>query len=190
MQNIVRKLRTYDQNDSNNYMVFGDFNFIERQKDKKNGLSQRDKQINKVWVPFLEEMDLVDPFREQNPKRKVWSFIGSGVAGNSRIDRIYVKSINMTNITTMRYIHTPHGHRVLSFRIKNDNDWGKGYYKLNTSLLEDEEYEKIVDETVAELDTLNDRTQKEKWEIFLMTMKSKSIRYSTKRNNAKEKLKN
>ena len=187
MQNIVRRLR----NDTSNYMIFGDFNFVDHPKDKKNGLSHKDKQINKIWVPFIEEMDMVDPFREQNPKRKMWSFIGSGVAGNSRIDRIYVNSMNMRNITNMRYIQTPfHGHRVLAFKIKNDSEWGKSYYKLNTSLFEDEEYDKIVDETIEEIGTLGNRTQREKWEIFMMTMKTKSITYSTKRNLAKKKLKN
>ena len=57
-------------------------------------------------------------------------------------------------------------------------------------MFENEEYDKLVDETIAEIGTLNRRTQKEKWEIFMMTMKTKSIRYSTKRNAAKKKLKN
>ena len=64
-------------------------------------------------------MPMLDPFREQNPNRKIWSFIGTGIAGNSRIDRVYVHSTNMRNITNIRYIHTPfHGHRVLTFNIK------------------------------------------------------------------------
>ena len=134
---------------------------------------------------------MVDPFREQNPNRIIWSFIGTGVAGNSRIDRIYVHSTNMGNITNIRYIHTPfHGHRILTFNIKNDSEWGQSYYKLNTSLFEDEEYDKIVDETIVEIGTLNNRTQREKWDLFLMTMKTKSIRYSTQKNFAKKKLKN
>ena len=191
MQNIVRNLRLRDDADITNYMIFGDFNFIDNEKDKKKGLSHKDRQINKIWIPFLEEMDMVDPFREQNAKRKIWSFIGTGAAGNSRIDRIYVNTTNMKNITNIRYIHTPfHGHRIQAFRIKNDSEWGKSYYKLNTSLFEDEEYDKIVDETISEIETLTNRTPTEKWEVFLMTMKTKSIRYSTVRNLAKRKLKN
>ena len=74
MTDIVRKLRLPEQEDLTNYIILGDFNFIDHAKDKKNGLNHKDKQINKIWVPFLDELDLVDPFREQNPKRKVWSF--------------------------------------------------------------------------------------------------------------------
>ena len=62
---------------------------------------------------------MVDPYRVQNPKRKVWSFIGSGAAGNSRIDRIYVNSVNMKNIINFQFIQTPFaGHRLLSFEKK------------------------------------------------------------------------
>ncbi len=48
----------------------------------------------------------------------------------------------------------------------------------------------IVDETLAEIDTLSNRTYREKWHIFMMLMKTKSIQYSTKRNFAKKRLKN
>ena len=59
MRNIVHKLRS----SSENYMIIGDFNFIDHNKDKKKGLSSKDRQLNKIWTPFLEEMDMVDPFR-------------------------------------------------------------------------------------------------------------------------------
>ena len=103
---IVHNLRLPNETDINNYMILGDFNFIDHEKDKKNGLSSKDKQLNQIWVPFLNEMDMVDPFREQNPKRRVWSFRGTGVAGNSRIDRLYVNSTHTNDITNMKYIHT------------------------------------------------------------------------------------
>ena len=189
MKDIVGKLRINNQH--NEFVVIlGDFNFIDHPKDKKNGLSHKDQQLNEIWTPFVEEMDLVDPFREQNPNRKVWSFIGTGVAGNSRIDRIYVNTVNMREITNIKYIQTPfHGHKILSYVINNNIQWGKGYYKLNTSLFEEEEYDKIVDETIREVNLLTSRTSREKWEIFMMAMKTKSIRYSTTRNYAKRKLK-
>ena len=131
LQGIVRALRS----DSDNYMILGDFNFIDHAKDKKGGLGAKDRQLNKIWVPFLDEMDMVDPFREQNPNRRVWSFVGTGVAGNSRIDRVYVGSANVGNFTNMRYIVTPfHGHRVFSFNVKTGIKWRRGYYKLTTNL--------------------------------------------------------
>ena len=186
LRGIVRGLRS----DSDNYMILGDFNFIDHAKDKKGGLGAKDRQLNKIWVPFLDEMDMVDPFREQNPNRRVWSFVGTGVAGNSRIDRVYVGSANVGNFTNMRYVVTPfRGHRVFSFNIKTGIEWGRGYYKLNTSLFEDGEYDKMVDEALLEVGSLSGRTYRHKWEVFLMTMKTKSISYSTRRNFVKKRLK-
>ena len=191
MQNVVHKLRLPDKNDISNYVMLGDFNFIDHEKDKRNGLSSKDRQLNTIWTPFLDEMDMTDPFREQNPKRRVWSFRGTGVAKNSRIDRLYVNSARTNDITNIRYIYTPFtGHKVLAFEIKQDIEWGKGYFKLNTSLFEDDEYERIVDETITEVNTLSNRNPSEKWEIFLLTMKTKSIHYSTIKNKAKRKTKN
>ena len=89
----------------------------------------------------------------------------------------------------MKYIHTPFsGHKVFPFVVKKDMEWG--YFKLNTSIFEDEEYDKLVDETIAEVNTLSNRNPSEKWEVFLLTMKTKSIQYSAVRNRAKRKVKN
>ena len=185
---IVHILRLPTENDITNYMILGDFNFIDHEKDKKGGLSSKDKQLNQIWTPFVNEMDLVDPFREQNPKRRVWSFLGTG---RSRIDRLYVHSTHTNDITNIKYTHTPFsGHKILSFVVKKDIEWGRGYFKINTSIFEDEEYAKLVDETITEISTLNNRNPSEKWEVFLLTMKTKSIHYSTVRNRAKRRVKN
>ena len=51
-------------------------------------MSSKDKQFNQLWIPFLDELDMVDPSREQNPKRRIGPFLGTGAARNSRIDVI------------------------------------------------------------------------------------------------------
>merc|ERR1711962_252359 len=125
-------------------MVLGDFNFIEHPKDKGNGLSQVDKMVSTIWTPFLSEMDMVDPFREQNPNRKVWSFIGTGKAKNSRIDRLYVHSEDIPNIKNIRYSPTPFtGHRMLQFSKTGVTEHGKGYYKMNTSILKEPKHREL-----------------------------------------------
>ena len=141
----------------------GDFKFIDYEKDKKNGLSAKDKQLNQIWIPILNEMDMVDPFREQNPKHRVWSFMGAGVAQNSRIDRLYVSGVHTNDITNMKYIHTPFvGRKVFAFVINKDIEWGKGYFKLNTSIFEDDEYEKLVAETITKVNAFDEKNLSEK----------------------------
>ena len=190
MQNMVRRLRLENEDHPNN-MIFGDLNFIDNEKDKINGLNNADKSACKIWQPFIAEMDMLDPYREQNPKRRIWSFIGSGAAGNSRIDRVYVNSVNMKNITNIKYIQTPFGgHRILSFIKKGQNEIGKGYYKMNTSILKDQKYKEMVEETINELEEIRIENEIEKWEVFLLTIKSKSIFYSQTKNRIKKRLKN
>ena len=76
MTNILSLVREEIQDHTNN-MLLGDFNFIDHEKDKAKGLNPTDRLISKVWIPYLADTDMVDPFREQNPKRKIWSFMGT-----------------------------------------------------------------------------------------------------------------
>ena len=189
MENIVMKLRLENENHPNN-MILGDFNFIDHEKDKINGLNNVDKLACKIWQIILSEVDMIDPYREQNPKRRIWSFIGTGSAGNSRIDRLYVNFENMQNIKNIRYTQTPFGgHRVLCFTKKRQNDKGKGYYKMNTSILKDARYREIVEETINDVNGLNLDNDIERWETFLATIKAESISYSQTKNKVKRSLK-
>ena len=72
----------------NNNMIVGDFNFIDQERQVK-GLNSKEKLVSTIWKPFLEKWDMVDPFRQQNPKQVIWSFVGKG---KSKIDRVYVNS--------------------------------------------------------------------------------------------------
>ena len=190
MHHIVNNLRLANEDHENN-MILGDFNFIEHEKDKAIGLNSTDKMICKIWQPFTSELDIVDPFREQNPKRRLWSFIGTGAAGNSRIDRMYVNSVSINKIHNISYTPTPfRGHRILSFVKKGKSEKGKSYYKMNTSILHDVKYREIVQETKNELDDLCIKNDREKWEVFILTIRSKSLTYSKSKNRIKRILKN
>ena len=69
--NIIGLLRdAYDEKVQN--IILGDFNFIDNPHDKTNGLNQTDKMVSDRWPPFLSEADMVDPFREHNPKKRIW----------------------------------------------------------------------------------------------------------------------
>ena len=48
----------------------------------------------------------------------------------------------------------------------------------------------MVDETINELEQLNIDCEIEKWEIFLLTIRSKSISYSQSKNRIKIRIKN
>ena len=90
----------------------------------------------------------------------------------------------MINVKNTQYIQTPFGgHGISSFIIKDQNKKGKEYYKLNTSILTDAKYKKLVQETIEELEHLAIQDEIEQWQTLLLTIRSKSICYSQKKLN-------
>ena len=172
-------------------MILGDFNFIDNNQDKANGLNSTDNMVCNQWIPFLSKMDMVDPFRAQNPKKRQWSFIGTGKAKNSRIDRIYVNADQMTSITNLKYSQTPFGgHRMLQFTKQGEVEHGRGYYKMNTSILNETKHRELIQNLAEEIKNLPNTDPIHRWQTFTMLAKSRSITYSKHRNHAKKRLKN
>ena len=133
----------------------------------------------------------VDPFRQQYPKKRVWSFIGTGKAKNSRIDRVYINEEETPNITDMRYLQTPFGgHRILQFTKKGLVEHGKGYYKMNTSILKEPKHRELIENLSEEIKSQPSTDPIHKWQTFTMLAKSRSIAYSKFRNDIKRGLKN
>ena len=51
-------------------------------------MSNWDKMIYPHWENFKSQIGLVDPYRMQYPKKKIYSYVAQ--AGKSRGDRVYV----------------------------------------------------------------------------------------------------
>ena len=93
----------HDPHDNN--IILGDFNFAEFDEDKGKKMDQRDKLIKPHWDDFLSKNAIIDPFRVQCPKRKIFSF--SAAQGKSRGDRVYVNEDSIAAVNKLRYINTP-----------------------------------------------------------------------------------
>ena len=77
-EDVIAHLQdTHDEHRQN--IILGDFNFINHHQDKAKGLNQTDKMVCDKWIPFLQENDMVDPFREQNPKKRIWSLVAQEI---------------------------------------------------------------------------------------------------------------
>ena len=172
-------------------VILGDFNFIDHHQDKANGLNPTDKMMCTFWIPFLAELDMIDPFRQQYPNKRYWSFIGTGRAKNSRIDRVYVNSEEATNVTQLKYQPTPFGgHRILKFIIKGPVEHGKGYYKMNTSILKEPQYKELMENLVKDINDQGSNDPIHKWQLFTALTKSRSITYSKMRAKVERGVKN
>ena len=192
MVNIV-KIFSQVHDVSQNNIIIGDFNFADKEVDKGKGMSVRDKMMNAPWEEFKSETAMVDPFRVQSPKRRIYSFVSN--AGKSRGDRVYVNEENVPNITNHKYSLTPfnNAHKILSFTFKDQQERGSSYWKLNSSILNDNAYIEMVRQTIVNVDKLYIPDKQKWWDIFLACIRSKTIAYTKRKhfieNSTRYKLK-
>ena len=136
MVNIVQNFSQVHDISQNN-IIIGDFNFADADMDKGKGMDTRDIMMHSLWDGFISETAMVDPFRVHSPKRRIYSFVSN--AGKSRGDRVYVNEENVSNISNHKYSLTPfnNAHKILSFTLTDQQERGRGYWKLNSSVLND-----------------------------------------------------
>ena len=112
---------------TDNNIIIGDFNFVEMDIDKGKGMDNRDKMVSSLWGKIKEELNIIDLFREKNPKRRLYSFVEA--QGKSRGDRLYCNEENIGSITKFKYTQTPFktAHKILSFEFRSGVDVGITY---------------------------------------------------------------
>ena len=112
-------------------MILGDFNFVDNDLDRVNrkvtGMNQRDATLESRWTEFVNGMDLSDPFRLRNPRKRMFSYVHTQHGAKSRIDRVYMNEENCPDI--FHYKHTPNKwlHRVVTFSIREKSERGPGF---------------------------------------------------------------
>ena len=175
LRTITEKLKMRHQISDQN-IILGDFNFVDEDLDRTNksrvGQNHIDKALTKVWIEFSHELDLSDPFRVKNPKKRMFSYIHTKDKAKSRLDRVYVNDENCNTIVQYKHIHTPFvkAHRILTFTLKPQGERGPGYWKMNTGIIVDRPYAIIVEKTVNDVLALNIIDPVERWLIFIQTI--------------------
>ena len=157
-------------------ILLGDFNFVDNDLDRtsrvRNGMNRLDRTLLDSWIQFLDCNDLTDPFRVRNPKRRMYSYIHTQHNAKSRLDRVYLNNERSGDL--QKYKHTPtpflKTHRIVSFSICKTAQRGPGYWKMNTSIISDNVYTKIVEETSNDVARL-EANAIEKWPIFIETIR-------------------
>ena len=192
MVNIVKNFSQVHDISQNN-VIIGDFNFADVDMDKGKGMSVRDTMMHLVWEGFLSETAMVDPFRVHSPKRRIYSFVSN--AGKSRGDRVYVNEENVPHVSHHKYSMTPfnNAHKILSFTVQDQQERGRSYWKLNSSVLNDNAYVAMVRQTIVNVDKLNIVDKQRWWDIFLTCLRSKTVDYTKRKyfieNSTRDRIK-
>jgi len=180
-----------DHAPTTNSFILGDFNFIDNELDRPNGMNAGDEKAANQWTPYQSQHLLTDPFRHLYPKRRLYSFHGTTSKGvKSRIDRLYLSDHNVTNVTKYLYIPTPFlDHKIQEIHYKTTLHTGKGTWKMNVSVIPDKHFQNLIMTLIDNMDTLSIADHGTWWEVFLLAVRSYTISYTKQKHYIKTKLK-
>ena len=168
----------------------GDFNLVLNVKeDKKGGLPRTHQNALNVVKQACEELDLTDIWRILNPDSHRYTWRRRKPEIQCRLDFFLISS-NLICDTNQADIAPGYktDHSLITLKIAlHHNPRGRGFWKLNTSLLAEDEYLKeiktIISQTKIEYKEDNSVNPALLWEMIKMKVREKSISYATVKNS-------
>ena len=105
---------------------------------------------------------------------------------------MYVNDENVLNISEHKYTLTPFNlaHKILSLTVADQQERGRGYWKLNSSVLNDRAYIAMVRQTRANVDKLPIRDPQKWWDTFLTSVRSKTVEYTKRKHSIENECRN
>jgi len=161
----------------------GDWNIILNPKlDKWEGENTPQTQASKFLCEVIESENLLDIWRVKNPEIKRYTWRRKKPLRQSRLDYWLITDVliyKLIECDILPSIRTDHS--LIQCKLTySESTRGKGYWKLNTSLLLDTEYEQRIKtmliEIKPELDQIEDRNLA--WEMVKQNIRKISISYS------------
>lgn len=131
-------------------IIGGDFNCILNKRDSRSAIAN----ISNGLRDLTKSMHLKDVATELKGSNTEFTFFRSDSA--SRLDRFYVNSgflSNVSNVRTVEVAFSDHMAVIMSYKVdpKCLCFRGRGYWKLNASLLKDDEISRKVDDEIGSL---------------------------------------
>ena len=171
----------------------GDFNCVLNEIDRKNhtGCDKSTKYLNK----YMSTFNLIDFWHKINTDTIAFTFIDPSNRGfDSRIDFMFMSKAIYSPTHTCSIIPAPvpDHNAVLLCLCLQENKRGAGYWKMNVSVLDEEEYVHGIKDVLA--NTFNDYEEVGKklvWELCKVRIREFTISYCTqKKQSCGEKIKN
>ena len=170
--------------------IMGDFNFVTNILDRSESTMRAvEKRMASLMQGICSDFELTDPFRIIEPLKRRYSY-GKGNK-KSRIDRFYIPIDKEGTILKQSFHDTLNeDHKLISLMINAEVKRGSGTWCLNTDLLRDPTYKRVIHETLLETLEIREKFRdiKEFWDIFKQGVKRESMYYSKEKVKAKQAL--
>ena len=185
--NCVSERRTFIENLSvqsfiaqDATILMGDFNTAISKDDRRSG---RTDCISKLLSRSIQELDLLDTWKKQNPSSIEYTWTSSANKDlQSRIDYIFMSKYLLNFVSNCDIVSAPFSdHKAVVVKLKDRTKIrGPGYWKLNVSVLKEDLYceqiVKIFKDCVNESLNLN-FCKRLTWDLFKIKVKEFSIKY-------------
>lgn len=190
---LFLKLEDYvNENDDKNFIIAGDFNTVlDVKKDKQNGRQDTHKKCRKKLNNLIEQANLIDIWRHTHKNKCEFTWRSNNNPPIlSRLDYFLITNF-LTNITKSCEIKpgfkTDHALITLNINFSKKNK-GPGYFKINNSLLLEEDFQVMIRNSIKETVNLNNETNPNTmWELIKGNIRNETIKYSIYKN---KKIKN
>ena len=175
-----------------NIILGGDFNMVEDPLLDRYGGNPNTTHtlgINHL-TKIKQKYNLTDIWRKENPDKRLFTYHNKNQQIHSRIDRIYLlQNQKIQNTSIIPNNLSDHDAITVSLNIKKTNQQGQGYWKLNTSILQQQSFQKLFKQF------WNDWKKQQKnyqslnkwWEAGKIYFKILAIQFSTFQNQKRRK---
>ena len=188
-QNFFNHLRDFQCDE---VMIGGDFNLVlDIDKDKKGGRYRTHLKSAKLLKETSADLDLVDVWRALNPDTRRYTWRRHKPEIHRRLDFFLVSQSLMSNIKRADIsFGFKTDHSLISVSLAtHSNQRGPGYWKLNTSLLSDNDYVNKIRMTVKNVNgeysydaSVNPALN---WEMIKLKIREQSIQCAKKKKKTK-----
>ena len=160
----------------------------------QNNLYKQKQSYSSYLQQMVETLDLVDIWKVKNPGVHKFTRRQNTRNGliHSRIDFFLVTShleYVVQKADILPGLKSDHSLLELSLFVENQPKRGRGLWKLNTSLLQDSDYIKLIKSTIsdAKLDLANLSDKHMDWDYVKCRIRTESISFSIKKNKKQHK---
>ena len=177
--------------DVENLIIGGDWNVTLQSLDKRGGIPWKASTYRDSLISMMEELELIDVFRKHYPRKPCFSYESKALKVSSRID-FFLVARPLTNwvLNIETKASNAPDHKAIKLTLKPLGvKRGPGLWKFNNSLVEDEEYVKLIKENYPIIGEKYRELEDKRlcWELIKMEIRGLTIAYS--KNKAKKQRK-
>jgi hypothetical protein len=182
--NFLDKITPIMDRNAHKLILAGDLNCHLTQTDKYGPNYAQTKFASRLNI-IIEEQNLMDVWRILNPdiKRYTWRKKLHNNIQQSRLDYSIIASSVLYNVKECQVqtaMYSDHNPVQLTLRGDKETMRGRGFWKLNASLLKDKEYLDTINAVIEREIVKNQKLENKGllWDIIKMEIRSASISYS------------